>query len=83
MVNFWKILFCSMHCFMISICDAEPEFNGGTNEWYHLLNHHKGLKQLKTFEHEKLLLLKPPQNTKKKKKKTVSNITITEKKEKQ
>ena len=53
-----------MHCFMISICDAESEFNNGTNERYHLLNRHMKLEQLKNIEYEKLLLLKSPQNTK-------------------
>ena len=42
-----KILFCGIHCFMISICDAESEFNDGTKERYHLLNHHKELEKLK------------------------------------
>ena len=54
-----------MHCFMISICDAESQFNDGTNKRYHLFIHHKELEQLKTFQHEKLLLLKSPQNSKK------------------
>ena len=30
-VTFWIRLFCDMHCFMISICDAESQFNDGTN----------------------------------------------------
>ena len=42
-----KRLFYGMHCFMISICDAESEFNDCTNERYHLLNHHNELEQLK------------------------------------
>ena len=63
MVICWKRLFCGMHCFMISICDTESQFNDGTNEMYQLLNHLKELKQ-KTFEHEKLPLLKSTQNTK-------------------
>ena len=49
---------------MTSICDTESEFSDGTNQRYHLLNHHKELEQLKIFEHEKLLHLKLPQNTK-------------------
>ena len=77
MVVYWKRLFCGVHCFMISICDAQ--FNDGSNERYHSLIHHKELEQLKkTFVHEKLLLLKSPQNTKR-----ASNTAITEKKEKQ
>ena len=36
-----------MHCFMISICDAECQFNDGTNDRYHWLIHHKELKQFK------------------------------------
>ena len=32
MVICWKRLFCGMHCLMISICDAESEFDDGTNE---------------------------------------------------
>ena len=46
MVSCWKILFCGIHCFMISICDAESQFNYGTNESYHLLIHHTELEQL-------------------------------------
>ena len=65
MVICWKKLLCSTYCFMISICDAESEFNDGTNERYHLLIYHKELEQLKPLEHEKLLLLKSPQNAKK------------------
>ena len=42
----WKRLFCGMHG---SICDAGSEFNDGTNERYHLLNHHKELEQLKSI----------------------------------
>ena len=79
MVVCWKRLFYGMYFFMISICDAESEFNDGTNKMYHSLNHHKELEQLKNFEHEKLLLLKSPQNTKN----SISYIAITEKKEKQ
>ena len=36
MVTWWKGLLCGMRCFIISICDAESEFNDGTNERYHL-----------------------------------------------
>ena len=43
----WKRLFCGMHCIMIFICDAESQFDDGTNERYHLLIHHKELEQLK------------------------------------
>ena len=32
MVICWKRVFCGMHCLMISICDAESEFDDGTNE---------------------------------------------------
>ena len=46
-----------MHYFMISIYDAESQFNDDTNERYDLLIHHRELKQLKTSEHEKLVLL--------------------------
>ena len=46
-----------MHYFMISIYDAESQFNDDTNERYDLLIHHRELKQLKTSEHEKLLRL--------------------------
>ena len=49
MVICWKILFCGMHCFMISICDAEPEFSDDINERHLLLNHHKWLEQLKNL----------------------------------
>ena len=64
MVIYWKIFFGGMHCFMISICDAESQFNDGINERHHSLIHHKELKQLKKlFLHENLLLLKSPQNT--------------------
>ena len=64
MVSCWKRLFYGMHCFMISICDAESHFNDSTNERYHLLTHHKKqLKLKKTFEHKTLLLIKVPQNT--------------------
>ena len=67
-----------MHCFMISICDAESQFDDGKNERYHSLIHYKKLEHLKkTFVYEKLLLLKPPQNTKK-----ASSTAITEKREK-
>ena len=38
-----------MHCFMLSICDAESEFNDGTSQSYHLLNHHKDLEWLKNI----------------------------------
>ena len=34
---------------MISIGDAESEFNDATNERYHLLNHHEKLEQLKNI----------------------------------
>ena len=34
---------------MISIGDAESEFNDATNERCHLLNHHKKLEQLKNI----------------------------------
>ena len=64
MVIYWKRLFCGMYCFMIPICDAESQFNEGTNESYHLLIHHKKLEKLKTFEHEKLQLLHLQQITK-------------------
>ena len=49
MVICWKRLFCGMHCFMISIRDAESEFNDDTNERYNLLNHHRKLEQLKSI----------------------------------
>ena len=45
MVICWKRLFCGMRCFIISICDAECEFNDGANERYHLLNYQKKLEQ--------------------------------------
>ena len=45
----WKILFCGMYFFKISICDAESEFNDGTNKRYHLLNRQKELEQLKNI----------------------------------
>ena len=49
---------------MISICDAESEFNDGTNERYHLhwvgIRTSKELEQLKIFEHQKLLILMSP-----------------------
>ena len=45
----WKILFCGMYFFMISICDAESEFNDGANKGYHLLNRQKELEQLKNI----------------------------------
>ena len=73
MIIYWKRLFCGTHCFMISICDAESQFNDGTNEKYHLLIHHKELELV----HEKLLPLKSPRNTK-----IASNTAITKKKEK-
>ena len=47
MAIYWKRLFCGMHFFMISIYDAESQFNDGTNEGYDLLIHHKELEQLK------------------------------------
>ena len=68
-----------MKCFMISICDAESEFNDGTNERYHLLNHHMELEQLKNIWAWKASAIKFATNYKK----TISNIAITEKKEKQ
>ena len=68
-----------MKCFMISICDAESEFNDGTNERYHLLNHHMELEQLKNIWAWKAAAIKFATNYKK----TISNIAITEKKEKQ
>ena len=68
-----------MHCLMISICDAESEFSDGTTERYHLLNHHKELEQLKNIWAWKTAAIKVTI----KYKKTVSNIAITEKKEKQ
>ena len=46
MVICWKRLFCGTHSFMISICDAEPYFNDGTDERYHLLIRHKKLERL-------------------------------------
>ena len=49
MVICWKILFCGMHCFMISICDVKSQFNDGTNAKYHLPIHHKELEQLKNI----------------------------------
>ena len=49
MVICWKRLFCGIDCVMISICDAESEFNDGTNYRYHLRNHHKELEQLKSI----------------------------------
>ena len=45
----WERLFWGMHCFMISICDAESQFNDDTNKRYHLLLHHKELEQLKNI----------------------------------
>ena len=38
-----------MHCFMISICDAECEFNDAANDRYHSLIHDKELKQFKNI----------------------------------
>ena len=38
-----------MHCFMISICDAESHFNDGTNKRLHLLIHKRKLEQLKNI----------------------------------
>ena len=52
MVICCKRLFCGIHCFMISICDAKSEFNDDTNERYHLLNHHKELEQLKSTKYK-------------------------------
>ena len=49
MVICWNRFFCSMHCFMISICDAESQLNDSTNERYHLLIHHKELEQSKNI----------------------------------
>ena len=57
MVICWKILFCGIHWVMISICDAESQFNDGTNERYSLLIYYKEFVKLGTIEHEKLLLL--------------------------
>ena len=34
-----------MHCLTISICDTKIEFNGGTKEKYHLVNHRKELEK--------------------------------------
>ena len=64
MVIYWKIFFGGMHCFMISICGAEPQFNDGTNKRNHSPIYHQELEQSKKlFLHEKVLLLKSPQNT--------------------
>ena len=41
-----KRLFCGIHFFMISICDAVSQFNDGAMEMYHLIIH-KELGQLK------------------------------------
>ena len=49
MVICWKRWFCGMHCFMISISDAESQFNDGTNERCHLLIRNKELEQLKNI----------------------------------
>ena len=49
MVIRWKRLFCGMLCFMISIFDAESQFNDSTHERYHLLIHHKELEQVKNI----------------------------------
>ena len=63
MVIYWKRFFGGMHCFMISICDAESQFNDSTNKKNHSHIHHKELERLKKlFLHEKLLLLKSSQN---------------------
>ena len=47
MVIYWKRFFGGMHCFMISICDAESQFNDSTNKKNHSHIHHKELEQLK------------------------------------
>ena len=49
MVVCWKRSFCDMHYLMISICDAESDFDDNTNERYHLLIHHNQLGQLKNI----------------------------------
>ena len=67
-----------MYFFMISICDAESEFNDGANKRYHLLNRQKELEQLKN-----IWAWKAAVKVITKYKKTVSNIVITKKKEKQ
>ena len=54
-----------MKCFMISICDADSEFNDGTNERYHLLNHHMELEQLKNIWAWKAAAIKFATNYKK------------------
>ena len=64
MVIYWKIFFGGMHCFMISICDAEPQFNDGTNKRNHSPIYQQELEQSKKlFLHEKVLLLKSSRNT--------------------
>ena len=64
MVICWKRFFGGMHCFMISICDAESQFNDGTNKRNHSSIYHQELEQSKKlFLREKLLLLKSSQNT--------------------
>ena len=73
MVICWKRLFCGMHCFMISICDTESQFNDGTNEMYQLLNHLKELKQLKNIWAWKAAAIKV--NTKYKKQYQISATT--------
>ena len=49
MVIYWKRLFYGMHCFMISICDDESQYNDGTNERYLSFIHHKEFEQLKNI----------------------------------
>ena len=54
-----------MHCFMISICDVESQFNDGTNERYHLLVHDKKLEQLKNIWAWKAAAITVTKNNKK------------------
>ena len=63
---------------MISICDAESQFNDDTNKRCHLLIHHKELEQLKNICAWKTAAIKVTTKYKK-----VSNTAITEKREKQ
>ena len=78
MVISWKWLLCGMHYFMTSTCDTESKFNDSTNQRYHLLNHHKELEHLNHIWAWQADAYKVTT-----KQKTESNITITEKKEKQ
>ena len=42
-------MFCDIHCFMVSICDAESHFNDSAKEKYHLLIHYKKLSKSKNI----------------------------------